>query len=218
MVDELKRRVSTELALAIKGLPQVPDNDQFQEWAALCQNLWDRAQEYRHYEKLRGGGTSHISARIQHQSTTQPDTRQSVLTGDPMDLSAGRLVVSNAECRARQLCFYFKEPGHAIDDCPKKQAVNARSSGARPYPQVQSRERSPVRQTRGSVFQPHQRQLHQQPPRWNQSQWQYRGGPQHLRQTDLGGFIAGEIANGTGHASATNAQPTQLSGNVKPLS
>lgn len=54
--------------------------------------------------------------------------RQSVVRRDgpePMDISQMTTRPSLEECRRERLCFYCREPGHRISDCPKKRQGNA---------------------------------------------------------------------------------------------
>ncbi|KAG2901125.1 hypothetical protein PC115_g15959 [Phytophthora cactorum] len=51
----------------------------------------------------------------------------------PMEIDSSRFVFRD-ECLRKNLCFYWKEPGHRLADCRKRQTRNTARGSARPAP------------------------------------------------------------------------------------
>ena len=128
-VENLKKKVSEEIATKIANDPNPPARDDFTAWATKCQTWYNNQVEYEHNQKLR------TKARPQdgnqqppsHQPPShQPQKPQDL--GDPMQLDVARFrpQIDRNTCMAQGLCFYCKEPGHSRDACGKKKAVDAR--------------------------------------------------------------------------------------------
>jgi hypothetical protein len=194
MVDELKQRVSRELAVQLKGQVTVPGPEEFEKWAALFQALWDRIEEDNYYSMLRDGKVpgqaQQRQIQNQHQqtqNTQQPATAQDA--GDPMQLDAfGRQRPSKEQCRQQGLCFYCRKPGCSIGNCPEKAANDARFGNqtrqSRGNFQSMGRDRGSP-QGRSSPLQTN----------WNPSRRGYQGNQfprpqlQQLRQIEMGGYV-----------------------------
>lgn len=129
-VEDLKKKVSRELAEQLRAQVDVPGTEEFSKWCGLFQKLWDRQQEAAHYDKLRPGPRNSQPAQPRQTAQFRPD-REPVNTqhadGDPMQLDAiRRPFVSKERCQANGLCFYCKRPGHGIGECEEKRRADAR--------------------------------------------------------------------------------------------
>ena len=218
-VDELKRRVSNELAAALQNQATVPGPNAFAEWVTLFQALWDRQQEGIHFAQLRGSNAanqSHPQPRQQPQAQQQPAPMPA---GDPMQLDAGRFNLSSDECRRRGLCFYCKEPGHGIGGCQKRIEADARWGPHQGQDRRQFTPRpqnAPSPRPQQSNQRPQQQQFGQQYVqnwRQNQQNWQQRE-IQRVRQLDLGGYVAGEVDSNDSYSPTPSATPSVTSSHI----
>lgn len=210
-VDELKRRISAELAAALQTQADVPAADAFDQWAHLLQKLWDRYQESQHFAKYRGGPVApnapHQQQQRQNAAFTPAVQQLPVPTSDPMQLDASRATLSKEECRQRSLCFYCKEAGHSIGFCVKKQAADERNRPGQQHQQQPPHPNNPLpgrQQQFGSQSTQYNQQYLQQYPQQHPQQYGHQRThqqgrfnnpqqqPNRFRQLNLGGHVIGE--------------------------
>jgi len=127
-VEALKKKISQELAEKLATLDNPPAANDYRSWVRKCRIFHDNIRIFEHNQLGKTGpNRPHTYDRPPRASA------QISPAGDPMELdrtSLSRMSSENREyCRAHNLCFYCKEPGHGIDNCEKKADADARTAG-----------------------------------------------------------------------------------------
>jgi hypothetical protein len=171
-VTEVRKRISDELAEAVKFQHTVPGDEDFEGWVNMLKSLWERQETEKHNSALRAANKTNNPFRQQQpqkQQQTQ-DALQVADKGDPMILDAAREKLTPGMrqlCVQKGLCFYCREQGHGVWNCPKKAAADARfgvTNNSNRAPATPIRPRSPYQQA--NAF--------QQPARQNNPYSQYQ--------------------------------------------
>ncbi|KAK4232735.1 hypothetical protein C8A03DRAFT_39655, partial [Achaetomium macrosporum] len=136
-VDELKKRVSKELAdhMRLASIKDTPAAADLPGWIEFFQNAWDKDEEHKQFSEFREGkvpGQSRPFTQTQNASRpSQQQTQAKVNQGDPMQLDAARQGrPDKSTCIAMNLCYYCKKPGHGIADCAERVANDAAAAAA----------------------------------------------------------------------------------------
>ncbi|KAI1005739.1 hypothetical protein K3495_g2474 [Podosphaera aphanis] len=134
-VNALKKKVSSDIATAIKTLAQPPRRDNFDAWADQCQIFYNNQQEFNHNQKTKK--SSYFSSTMPSpQEVPSMPTENSETFGDPMQLDAMK-ADERQKCFDEGRCYYCKELGHIVKECGNKKladlcsASRARGQGSR---------------------------------------------------------------------------------------
>jgi hypothetical protein len=126
-VEQLKKKVSTEIGKMLTGLVNRPKEDDFTGWSSIAGQFWESTQEFEHNQRSRGRSDQQPQNNYQQNKSQQP-TLTTSNGGDAMDLSKVFLGKMTDEqrgvCRQMGLCYYCKEPGHTTSQCEKKKAAD----------------------------------------------------------------------------------------------
>ena len=217
-VEALRLKVEREISDIIAVDRNKPGRGDFAGWTKLCQDVYDDLQEKKHFDSLRNNRRTNDRP-APPLANRQPNHHQ--YQGEPMQLDAARAGRPNRdECRANNLCFYCKKPGHGIKECEEKRAADAKFGGmsnqtdnGRGRPSSNQRglggdgrgnfagwsPQPGPQQTRRWSPQPPQQSWSPQPPQqFNQGQFNAR----HPRMRALEpGFVEGEVGSSASSVS-----------------